>query len=424
MADMRRTAGKPSEDEYLNCIRCGACLPVCPTYRELLCETASPRGRLALARKELEGDLPSSPHLRDQMASCFGCMACNEVCPVGLRPSELALDMRRWHVQLHPSRWGRFLFGSVVAKPARTELLTLPLRWVDRLGLRRGLSSPQLRRRLPVQARDWNAQLPPLPPHPLRRSLPVISEPMGESRFRVGFFLGCAQSLLFAAQSAATVRVLRRNDCTVITPRQAFCCGMPSLVYGHRDLAQRQARHNIALFEVEALDYVITDCATCGSMLKDYAVLLSPDPAWAERAARFAHKVRDVHEFLASIPLEKPKGRLDARVTYHDPCHLRRGQGIWRQPRELLRLIDGLDFVELPDADCCCGSAGSQLLTHYRTSVQVLDRKMLNVRSTGAGYVASGCPACRMQLNVGLQRSGLNMQVVHPVELLDKAYAQ
>ena len=127
-------------------------------------------------------------------------------------------------------------------------------------------------------------------------------------------------------------------------------------------------------------------------------------------------------EFLASIPLEKTHERIEARVTYHDPCHLRRGQGVWKQPRALLKMIDGLEFIELPEADWCCGSAGSQLILHYETSLKVLKRKMDNLESTQAEYIASGCPACQMQLNVGIRQRGLSVQVVPPIMLLDQAY--
>jgi glycolate oxidase iron-sulfur subunit len=197
---------------------------------------------------------------------------------------------------------------------------------------------------------------------------------------------------------------------------------MPAKGYGRIDLVLEQARHNIALFDQANVEFVVTDCATCGSTLKDYGHLLANDPQWAERAADFSRRVRDVSEFLMEIPLEKPQGRIEARVTYHDPCHLRRGQKVWKQPRDLLRMIDGLEFSELPEADWCCGSAGSQLITHYETSLKVLDRKIDNVENTRAEYIASGCPGCQMQLNVGMRRRRLNMQVVHPVELLDRAY--
>jgi len=415
---------KPAENAYLNCIRCGLCLAVCPTYREHLKETASPRGRVALARKGLEGQLELSPNLSEQMYSCFGCLACDEICPVGIRPAELALAMRHLQEQIEPSGWKQALFGQLIPRPGRMEAATLPLRLYQTLGIRRLVYVLGLRKLLPRKLRDLEAMLPRLPQRPLRRVLPEVTEAKGETRYRVGFFLGCAQSLLFAEESSASTRVLARNGCQVITPEDVVCCGMPARGYGQLDQVRAQARHNIAVFERHPVEVIITDCATCGSTLKEYGALLEDDPAWAERARAFSCKVRDISEFLAAIPLEKPKGRLEARVTYHDPCHLRRAQHIWEQPRSLVALIEGLEFVELPEADWCCGSAGSQLITHYETSTKVLDRKMDNLRNTGAQIVASGCPGCQMQLNVGIRRSGLEVRVVHPVTLLDEAYRE
>ncbi len=302
------------------------------------------------------------------------------------------------------------------------EAATWPLRVYEKLGIRRLVYALGLRKLLPGKLRDMEAMLPHLPQRPLRQILPEITPASGESRRRVGFFLGCAQSLLFAEESAASLRVLARNGCTVITPKETVCCGMPALGFGRLDLVRQQAQPNIALFEKANVETIVTDCATCGSTLKDYGTLLADDPDWAERAAAFSAKVRDISEFLMSIPLEKPRGRLEARVTYHDPCHLRRGQGVWKQPRALLKMIDGLEFVELPEADWCCGSAGTQLITHYETSLKVLKRKIDNLAGTQANFVASGCPGCQMQLNVGVQRAGLEVRVVHPVQLLDQAY--
>jgi glycolate oxidase iron-sulfur subunit len=407
----------------LNCIRCGLCLAVCPTYREDLSEIASPRGRVALARKGLEGELELKPNLFEQMYACFDCLACNVICPVGIRPADLALDMRLMQEQIQPKSWKKTLFGNVVQKPERMELATRPLRLYESLGIRRLVYALGLRRLLPGKLRDMEAMLPHLPQRPLRQVLPEITGTNGEERYRVGFFLGCLQSLMFAEESAATVRVLARNGCTVITPKETVCCGMPALGFGKVEQVQQQARRNILLFEKAEVTFIITDCATCGTTLKDYGKLLSDDPAWAERAAVFSKKVRDISEFLMTIPLEKPQGRMEARVTYHDPCHLRRGQGVWTQPRALLQMIEGLEFVELPEADWCCGLAGTQLITHYETSLKVLKRKTDNLATTRARVVASGCPACQMQLNVGVRRLGLDMQVVHPIALLDQAYS-
>jgi glycolate oxidase iron-sulfur subunit len=412
----------PSEDQYLNCIRCGLCLAVCPTYREFLSETASPRGRVALARKSLEGELDLSPNLFEQMYACFDCMACDEICPVGIKPAGLVLAMRDLQEQRRPASWKKTLFERILPRPGRLELSTWPLRLYERTGLRRLVYALGLRRLLPSKLRDLEAQLPRLPQRPLRQVLPEITKAIGPELRRVGFFLGCAQSLLFSQESAATVRVLVRNGCTVITPKETVCCGMPARGFGRMDQVRQQAQHNIALFEKAGTEFVITDCATCGSTLKEYGAILADDPTWASRAAAFSARVRDISEFLMAIPLEKPRGRIEGRVTYHDPCHLRRGQGVWKQPRELLKLIDGIEFVELPEADWCCGSAGSQLITHYETSLKVLKRKTDNLASTQSDYIASGCPGCQMQLTLGVRRAGLNIKVVHPIELLDRAY--
>ena len=412
----------PAESEYLNCIRCGLCLSVCPTYREFLSETTSPRGRVALARKGLEGQLELSPNLMEQMYGCFACMACNEVCPVGIRPADITLAMRYVQEQRQPAGWKKTLFEGLIPYPERMETATLPIRLYERLGIRRLVYALGLTRLLPKKLRDLEAMLPRMPQRPLRQVLPRIAKARGQEKYQVGFFLGCAQSLLFAEESAASVRVLSRNGCSVFTPKEVECCGMPAHGYGRLDLVRAQAKHNIAVFEKQDLIVVVTDCATCGSTLKEYGAYLKDEPEWAERAAAFSAKVRDVSEFLGEIPLEKPKGKVEARVTYHDPCHLRRAQKVWKQPRDILKLIDGVEFVEMPEADWCCGSAGSQLITHYETSTQVLDRKMNNLESTQAQVVASGCPGCKMQLNTGLQRRGLDMRVVHPITLLDEAY--
>ncbi len=420
---------KPSEKEYLNCIRCGLCLAVCPTYREYLSETASPRGRVFLTRKGLEGELELRPELFEQMYACFACMACNEICPVGLRPADLALEMRYTQEQLQPAAWKERLFGGLIPHAGRMEWATFPLRLYQMLGIRRLTYALGLLKLFPPQLRDMEAMLPHLPQRPLRQVLPQVTHPTTDHRpptsdLRVGFFLGCAQSLMFADESAATVRVLARNGCTVITPKDITCCGMPAMGYGRQDLVKDMARKNIAVFEKAQVERIVTDCATCGSTLKEYGQLLADDDEWAERAQAFSHKVRDISELLMELPLEKPQGRVEVRVTYHDPCHLRRGQGVWKQPRALLKMIDGLEFVELPEADWCCGSAGSQLITHYETSLKVMARKMDNLEATGAQMIASGCPGCQMQLNVGVRRRGLQVQVVHPVVLLDQAYGE
>jgi glycolate oxidase iron-sulfur subunit len=414
----------PNEEQYLFCIRCGLCLSVCPTYRAHLKETESPRGRVMLARKALEGELELSSNFSDQMQKCMACLACNEICPVGIRPADLALNMRYVAEQIDPSAWKERLFRGLLPYPKRMEWGTLPLRLYQNLGLRWLVNSLHVHRALPAQLRDLERQLPQVPCRPLRSRLPEVVPARGVRRRRVGYFLGCAQNLLFSEASEATVRVLARNGCEVVVPREVQCCGMPAIGYGRQDIMREMAQHNIAVFERLGVDAIVSDCATCGSTLKEYGHYLAHEPAWAERAGAFSAKARDISEFLCDVPLDRPAGRIDAQVTYHDPCHLARGQGVTTQPRQLLEMIDGLELIEMEEADWCCGSAGSQLITHYEDSLAILERKMDNVLATGADYVASGCPGCQMQLTVGLKRRGFasQMRVVHPVLLLDRAY--
>jgi len=405
-----------------NCSHCGLCLVVCPTYRELLTETASPRGRLALINQAASGGLHISSNLMEQMYQCFGCMACDEICPAGAEPSGLVLELRNVREKTNPAVWKKLLFNGLVRKPDIMELASSPFRIYERIGLRRLVGLARKVNLLPDRISDWEAMLPNIPNRPLRQILPGAAEAKGESHYRVGFFLGCMQSLFFGRGSAATVRVLTRNGCTVLTPKDIQCCGMPSVSYGRQDLAKEQARHNISVFEHANVETILTDCATCGSMLKSYADLLEDDQIWSERAATFSRNVYDISEFLMKIPLVKPQHRIERRVTYHDPCHLRRGQGVWKEPRSLLGLVDGVDLIELVEADWCCGSGGSQLIGHYSLSRKVMQRKIDQLKNSGAEVIASGCPACQMQLNAGIKRRGLQVKVIHPVELLDWAY--
>jgi glycolate oxidase iron-sulfur subunit len=260
-----------------------------------------------------------------------------------------------------------------------------------------------------------------LPLRGTRHQLPDVVLAKGERRAHVAYFLGCVQGVMMAEGSKATVEVLAENGCDVVIPSNVKCCGMPMVGYGFKDEARAMARHNIDLLLSLNVDTIVTDCATCGSSLKEYPHWLADDPDYAERAEQFAAKVRDISEFLVEIGIRPPQGKVEARVTYHDPCHLCRAQGIREQPREMLRAA-GVELVEMEGADTCCGSAGTQLITHYHTSVGVLERKMDNVAETEAEIIASGCPGCQMQLSVGVKRHGLKARVVHPSQLLAQAY--
>jgi glycolate oxidase iron-sulfur subunit len=414
----------PDEAQVRACIRCGLCSAVCPVYQQTLLETDAPRGRIALVRAVLEGRLRPGKRFKKVVYECLYCQACTTLCPAGVRTDLLMMAARAYLLQRegeNPVR--RFLFRWLLPRPQRLETLTAPLRWYQHLGLRSLVEKLHLDRLLPRSLREMSWLLPPIPRRPERRLLPEVTPAQGERRHRAGFFLGCAQDVMFASASEATVRVLARNGCEVVSP-QVACCGMPHLGYGELEVAKELARQNIAAFEDADVEVVVTDCASCGAQLAEYGELLAGEPAWAERARAFAHKVRDVSAYLMQIGIEPPRGRVEMRVTYHDPCHLVRAQKVTKEPRQLLRMIPGLEYVEMPEADWCCGNAGSHAITDSEGSGEILDRKMANAARTQAEAIVSGCPGCQMQLWRGVRRAGLEMQVLHLIELLDRAYRE
>jgi glycolate oxidase iron-sulfur subunit len=376
-----------------------------------------------LVAKAIEGELDLTRNFKDHMYRCLACLACQDICPVGIKPAELCLDARYAIEQATPTPPLKpILFRGVFPRTGVLEMLTKPVALYERSGLRKLANASRATNVLPGQLRDMERMLPNrLPLRGTRHTLPDVVLAKGERRSHVAYFLGCVQGVMMAEGSKASVEVLAENGCDVVVPKEVKCCGMPMVGYGFKDTARDMARHNIDLLLGLNVDAIVTDCATCGSSLKEYPHWLAGDPEYAERAKEFAAKVKDISEFLAEIGIRPPAGKVDARVTYHDPCHLCRAQGIREQPREMLRAA-GVDLVEMEGADVCCGSAGTQLITHYHTSVGVLERKMDHVAATEAEIVASGCPGCQMQLGLGVKRRGLKAKVVHPSQLLAEAY--
>ncbi|HYZ16996.1 MAG TPA: heterodisulfide reductase-related iron-sulfur binding cluster, partial [Candidatus Acidoferrum sp.] len=252
-------------------------------------------------------------------------------------------------------------------------------------------------------------------------SLPSRTQAVGTRRARVALIAGCVQRTFFPSVNAATIRVLSAEGCEVLVPQGQGCCGALSVHSGRLDEAKAFARDLIAHFEREPVDAIIINAAGCGSSLKEYGVLLENDPAWAERAATFAAKVRDVNEFLATLEPRAPRRPLPLRVAYHDACHLAHAQRIRQQPRDLLRSIPALELVEIPEGDQCCGSAGTYNLFQPESAHEVGSRKVDNVRSVAPDLVASANPGCTLQMQAIARERGVEIRAAHPIELLDAA---
>jgi glycolate oxidase iron-sulfur subunit len=408
------------------CVHCGLCLDYCPTYRVLGHEADSPRGRIYQIRQVYEGKLSAdNPDFRQHIYACLDCRACQTACPSGVQYGAIIEAARAVAEPISPSEKtvGRAILGSVFTRPRLLDAAGLGLRLYQRSGLQRAVRGSGALRVLPSRLREMESMLAPAQGGIRRWSAPHVTPARGTVRYRVGFIEGCIMPQLFGDTNAATVRVLSANGCVVYSPPRQGCCGALQMHTGERQTAQELARRNIDAFSGLGLDAIIINAAGCGSTLKEYGHLLADDPAYAERASAFARQVKDVSEFLASIELVPPSQPVRMRVTYQDACHLVHGQGIRNQPRQLLRQIPGLELVEMKDSDVCCGSAGIYNLTHPDVSVQLLEQKMDALLATGATGVVAPNPGCTMQLAYGARRRGVDLQLFHVVDLLDRAYS-
>ena len=414
------------EPDKLDCIHCGICLSVCPTYLQLGSEVDSPRGRIYLIKAMEEGRISvDSPTFEKHMNLCLECRACETACPSGVRFSVMMNDARAAiRSAKKPSLGERLLRGFVFKTmlPSR-RLLHLNfrlLRFYQRSGIQKLLRSSGILNLLPKRLLEMESLLPEVPPAPTYR-LPETA-PKDQPR-RVSFFEGCIMPELFGPVHEATVRVLQRNQVAVCSPPRQTCCGALHLHDGEREMARQLARRNVEAFERDGADFIVINAAGCGAMLKEYGHLLADDPVYASRAQEFSRRVMDIAEYLDLIGLDTRMGHLEVKVTYDDPCHLLHGQGIKAAPRNLLRSIPGLQLVELREADRCCGSAGIYNLTHPEMSARIAEDKIAHIARTGASIVASGNPGCLMQINQALRAKNLPVKAVHPIELLDQAYA-
>jgi glycolate oxidase iron-sulfur subunit len=398
------------------CIHCGLCLPRCPTYRETGDEVASPRGRLHLMRALEEGRLEATPEVREAFDGCVGCRACETACPAGVRYGTLLEHARAtWVEPARPATVGvklwRRLAGSVLAERRLLGLGVGPGRLTRRLLVRMGRAPAWLPPPL-GRALELLPDGPLLPP----RALPEWTPAVGAERGVVAFLQGCAGAALYGEANAATVRLLARAGFRVWAPAALGCCGALQLHEGDREGALARARANVAALQAQACVAVVTNAGGCGATLSEYAHLL-PD---APEASALAAKVVDLATFLVREGLPPPPpGATPRRITWHDPCHLAHGLGVREAPRRLLAGLPGVTLVELPEADWCCGGAGSYTLKQPAMADRLLAAKLANVRATGAELVVTANPPCLMQIGRGLAQEPEAPRVVHLATFLD-----
>jgi glycolate oxidase iron-sulfur subunit len=406
--------------DVLQCMRCGTCLPTCPTYRTDGIETQSPRGRVAMIKAVIDRQLTASEEFIEHMYHCLDCRNCQSVCPAGVKVGELVLEARHRIEENRPQPiLKRFLLNYAIQDQKRLSRYMLPLKLYQALGLQSLIRKYPILKLISEDLEFMEALMPALPSRPLTDTIPEEIPAMGREKGRVGFFLGCAMNLIFAEVSRATVSILTHAGYTVVIPKNQQCCGTPNIAEGEREVYRKMAEHNVSLFGDRGVEAIVTDCAACGSELKAYRETLSKQERVAKRAEAFSAKVRDISEFLAvKLGSDIKLGAIPEVVCFHDPCHLRHGQKLISPQRDLLRRIPGLTFKDIPDEGQCCGSAGIYNVTHRRRSMKILDAKVAAIDKTGVERVVTSNPGCFMQLEYARRSMGRGWTVSHICEIL------
>jgi len=403
------------KDDINRCFRCGLCRSVCPSFEESGLEYSSPRGRIQLAKAALDSRITLDGVFQEKIFDCLNCMRCVEICPSGVRTDRIVMAARAEFVNRGKlDLIKKIIFSGVIKSPFVMRLCAFagylcqkwfyePNGFLETLVLK--------------FAGMGDKKFPRFAKKPAVSRWPVVNTALyGKKIMRVGYFIGCATNLLFPGIADATIRVLTRNGVEVVIPKGQVCCGAPVYAAGDFENARKLAEKNLKVFKDIDIDCIVTDCSSCSAALKyDVKELLDVGP--------FDVPVYDLNEFLVNvIKIDRDFGEIPMKITYHDPCHLKRGQGISSEPRELLKIVPGVNLVEMEEADMCCGGAGTFSFTHHELSRKIGRHKSEHIRATGAEYVSTPCPFCKIQIDDILNHEGVDIKTIHPVEVLDMSY--
>jgi len=450
---------KLDEDELLNCMRCGFCLPACPTYIMTKQEAASPRGRIALMKGVYDGTIAYDDDIGRQLDLCLGCRACETACPSGVKYGHLLENARsaineNKRKTLKEKAIRKLTFKDLFPNQKRMRQVTGLVRLYQKSGLKKLAEATGAINILPETLRTMQSILPEIPDAKAMRERPVhlapifVDQPSAAETAtthaniatneeapinhnaenpvkRVAFFAGCLMDTMFLKTNEATLKLLQLSGCEIFIPPDQACCGALHGHSGEAAGARELAKRNIEAFEKLDCDTIVTNAGGCGAYLIDYAHLLADDPEWSERAARFSSCIKDLSEVLLECGfLEKYHLSLPNQVvTFQDSCHLRNVMQTATAPRRLLQAIDGITYRELKEANVCCGSAGIYNLLHEDMATSLIDRKMVHVQDIMPHVIVTANPGCLLQMKFGIKRRGLEskMEAVHIADLLLKS---
>ncbi|MFH2013149.1 MAG: (Fe-S)-binding protein [Pseudomonadota bacterium] len=416
---------KELEDDISKCMKCGSCQSVCPVFLESWQESLVARGKIALIEALIEGRLKLTSTLADRIRCCLLCGSCVEICPNGVRVDYIVSKARTITSKIKgfpPIKW-------IILK------IVLKNRWLFNLILKISSSlqgiffmhtgfSHTLKSRLNIGLNNKRVVLP-LAKKTLKEKWPEIITPQNP-KSRVALFTGCTMNYMLTNIGDAVIKTLLKHGVEIIIPKDQTCCGNVAITSGDESTFRTLAKNNLALLSKLNVDALIVACATCAYTLKhQYPTLLSNEPEDLLNMAKMvSDKTYDICEYLVNIVKvksikhkETQSPDYETTVTYHDPCHLKRGLGIYKEQRDLINLIEGVRLEEMLTPDMCCGGGGTFNLSYYDLSLKILDKKIEEIETTGATVVLTSCAGCHMQLVDGLVQRELPIEVKHPVEL-------
>lgn len=426
-------AGGRLQAELDKCMHCGMCMAVCPVYATEKSEAGVARGKIGIAEAVMSGDLAlDDQEVIDTLFNCLVCKSCMQACPSGVQFDRIMLDMRAAIVERNGLPWLKAAIFGALKQPAVLDGAMKVGAALQGLVFRDDPRYRAISPRSPFAfigkhaGFDSDRLFPSPSTNPLRDRVPAVIPAPGAApaKMRVAFFTGCSFNYFYPDTAVDLLDVLAENQVEVVIPKDQQCCGTPVLVHGDVATARTLARRNIEAMDESNAKYIVTGCGSCGSAWQhQFQDLLGGDPIYGERVAYWAARAYDISTFLTDIlKFRAPMGRVEAVVTYHDSCHLKKSMKVFREPREILRSIPGVIFKEMSQPDACCGSGGSYALTHIETSSEIARRKAADAAATGASTVATGCPACMMQLLDSTHRFGGRQRIRHFVSLLADAY--
>jgi len=427
-------------EELTNCMRCGFCQPACPTFQETGIEAASPRGRIALMKAVTDGLMVPDDKFQAQMNLCLGCRACEPVCPSDVKYGQL-IEQTRAAIEEHAEHrvWvkgvRRVVLKGLFPHQSRVRVLGGLLAAYQKSGLRWTARKLKLLNILPKHMRQMESILPDATSRGVAKQLgtyvPAVGEPIG----RVGMFRGCLMDILFTETNVNTVKLLTEAGFDVVIPENQNCCGALMAHAGELEQARELAANNVRAFKEAGVDYIVTNAGGCGASLIEYDHLLHENAELAVDAEWFSERLKEVTQLILekgrvpsfkALPQDGGAAGEPLRISYQDSCHQRNVMRCSSAPRDMMRRIGDVEYVEMNNAGGCCGSAGIYNLVQPDMSMDVLDHKMENVKKTNAQYVLTSNPGCLLQMKHGIEKHGAKerMEAKHIVDYLYERIAE